>query len=262
MIIGKGLLGKAIEKEIGDEFQDVIIHCAGKIGGIKYHQDNHTEILYNFNIDNDILNGVQPNDQVICFGSVCMYSPDVDILREDNCCEGTLPYNAVYAMSKRVLRNRLLHMRANGIHTSFLILTNLYGVSKYKGDNDHVISSLLHKCLEAKKCGSPFEVWGDGKAEREFLFAPDAAKVVHKVLKEGAGDLLISPGVSTSIREAAETIADVVNFDGDIVYNPDMPDDKTRKRTDTTNFRDQFPYFEFTPLREGVKHCVSSLYQG
>ncbi len=101
----------------------------------------------------------------------------------------------------------------------------------------HVLAALLRKIHEAKVSGSPtVVVWGTGTPRREFLLVDDLADAAVFVLRnyEGESHLNVGTGRDITIRELAELIAEIVGWDGELVFNTDMPDGIPRKLLDVS----------------------------
>jgi GDP-L-fucose synthase len=102
-------------------------------------------------------------------------------------------------------------------------------------------------------------LWGDGSPTREFLYVDDCAAglVLAAERYDGAAPVNLGTGVETSIRELAETIADLTGFDGDIVWDTSMPNGQPRRQLDATRARDLFGFEAQTPLRDGLEKTVA-----
>ena len=153
-----------------------------------------------------------------------------------------------------------MYRRQYGTDAISLMPTNLYG----PGDNfdlkgSHVLPALLRKIHDAKQAGQPtVEVWGTGTPRREFLHADDMADAVVFATKHYTGEqhLNIGVGEDISIRELAELIADVVGWDGELVFNTEMPDGTPRKLLDVSRMRD-LGWEASRGLREGIEETYA-----
>jgi GDP-L-fucose synthase len=166
--------------------------------------------------------------------------------------------NAPYGIAKKTLLVGAQAYRAQyGLNTIFLLPTNLYG----PGDNfdpqtSHVIPALIRKMIE-----SPEEVvlWGDGSPTREYLYVEDCvdALVLAAERYDGAEPVNLGTGVEISIRETAELVAELVGFDGDIVWDDSMPNGQPRRSLDPSRARELFGFEARTPLRDGLARTVA-----
>jgi GDP-L-fucose synthase len=130
----------------------------------------------------------------------------------------------------------------------------------YHLTNGHVIPSLIHRCYLAKQNATDFVVWGSGKAEREFLYAPDVAAIVKKIHTENMDGLppmmTVSPCSSTTIAEIVQLIVKHMGFTGRVVFDTSKIEGIMRKNTDNTLFRTYFPDFKLTDLNTGLAKTV------
>ena len=119
-----------------------------------------------------------------------------------------------------------------------------------------MIPALIRKMIE-----SPGEVvlWGDGTPTREFLFVDDCVEGLALAAEryDGADPVNLGTGVETSIRELAETIADVTGFEGEIVWDTSMPNGQPRRQLDASRAEELFGFRARTPLREGIERTVA-----
>ncbi len=133
--------------------------------------------------------------------------------------------------------------------------TNLYGVNdNYDLNNSHVLPALIHKAHKAKLAGdSSYTVWGSGTPKREFLFADDLADAcIFLMAQDYAGPLLnIGTGEDLSIRELAETVMNVVGFNGELVFDSSKPDGTPRKLLDVSALN-ALGWKATTSLRDGI----------
>ena len=116
--------------------------------------------------------------------------------------------------------------------------TNLYGPNdNYDLETSHVVPALIRKCHEAKKANKDsVEIWGTGNPLREFLHVDDLADACMFLMQTYSDSDIVNIGVGEdlSIRDLAELIAEVVGYEGELVFNPDMPDGTPRKLVDVS----------------------------
>jgi GDP-L-fucose synthase len=134
--------------------------------------------------------------------------------------------------------------------------TNLYGPNdNYDLATSHVLPALLRKAHEAKLRGDKeLVVWGTGTPRREFLYVDDLADACVFLLEQGySGSLLnIGTGQDVTIRELAETIMDVVGFEGRIVFDSSKPDGTMRKVLDVSKLAGE-GWQSRTSLQQGIR---------
>jgi GDP-L-fucose synthase len=283
---GHGMLGSAIDfglkptrkqldlfdyKQLNDYIiqNDVneIIHCAGAVGGVKANAD----AMYDFFMNNIHMNinvirackehGIR---KAIFFLSTCIFPSNAKLpLVENSIHEGEPhPTNFGYAYAKRILEvgSRCMNTQY-GMQPICLSPCNMYGENDdYHLEHGHVIPSLIHRCYIAKQTNTDFVVWGSGKAEREFLYAADVARIVkimHQKNMENFSPLMtISPGCVHSISEIVDRIVHHMKFSGKVVFDASRPEGIMRKNTDNSLFKAHFPDFQFTDIDIGLENTI------
>jgi GDP-L-fucose synthase len=121
-----------------------------------------------------------------------------------------------------------------------------------------VIPGLIHKCHLAKENDTIFDVWGDGLAQREFLYNKDLGKIIDWMLLEydSPESLIVSPDMEHAIVEAVVLITKAFDFSGSVNYDSSKPKGQHRKPSDNSKFKELRPDFEFTPLNTGINETV------
>jgi GDP-L-fucose synthase len=158
----------------------------------------------------------------------------------------------------------LIHAQVNeaqyGQHFAFVIPTNLYGPGdKFHESVSHVIPALIKKCVEAKEQGAnKINVWGTGVASRDYLFADDAAEaiVLAAELRTSAEPLNLGNNREVTIRETAETIARIVGFNGELVWDASRPDGQPRRRVDASRAERELGWHAHTEFEDGLRRTV------
>lgn len=243
---------------------NVIIHCAGRVGGIQANIREPVAFLtQNLEMGQNLLlaaraAGVQT---VLNLGSSCMYprnSPDA--LHEEDVLSGTLePTNEGYALAKCVTARLCSYMRGEdpALRYKTLIPCNLYGrYDKFDPRVSHLVPAIIRKLHVARLTGRrEVEIWGDGTARREFMFADDLAEAILFCLdriETLPGDLNIGVGTDLSVREYYEAAADVIGYDGSFVFDTSRPVGMMRKLLDVSRQR-ALGWSPRTDLREGIR---------
>lgn len=220
---------------------DMVIHAAGKVGGI---QANIREpvgfLLENLDMGRNIVwasrqTGVK---RLINLGSSCMYPRNHNgPLSEELVLKGELePTNEGYALAK-VVTSRLCEYisRENGIFQyKTLIPCNLYGRhDKFDPAHSHLIPAIIHKVHQAKVAGyGQVEIWGDGMARREFMYAGDLADVLFRAVKEfDTLPMIMNVGLGHdySINEYYQAAADIMGYRGSFAHDLTKPVGMMRK---------------------------------
>lgn len=216
------------------EFTEVY-HCAGLVGGITANMNNQYEFLMqNAKMAINVIDVAKDFElkNLYYISSSCVYPVNCQQpMKEDYILSGPPePTNGGYAMAK------LLGMAAaKYAGYSTMIPCNLYGPNDNYGAGGHVLASLVRKVCDAKRLGSPsITVWGDGTARREFLHVDDCADAIVAATKIDSQTTNIGSGVDLSIAELAHLIARIAEWDGDIVFDPTMPNGMMRKLLDVS----------------------------
>lgn len=243
---------------------EVIVHCAGHVGGIQANIREPVAFLTrNLAMGQNLLMaareaGVQT---VLNLGSSCMYprnSPDA--LREEDVLSGTLePTNEGYALAKCVTARLCSYLRKEQPELQYktLIPCNLYGrYDKFNPKVSHLVPAVIRKLHVARLTGQrEVEIWGDGTARREFMFAGDLAEAILFCLDRVEalpGDLNIGIGADLSVRDYYEAAADVIGYDGKFVFDTSRPVGMMRKLLDVSRQR-ELGWTARTDLREGIR---------
>jgi GDP-L-fucose synthase len=250
------------ERFVSETEPDVIFLAAAKVGGIQANRSAQGEFLYdNLMIGANVLEAARRAGvaKTVVLGSSCIYPREApQPITEEALLTGPLePTNEGYAIAKiATLELGKMYRRQFGLAVVSLMPTNLYG----PGDNfdpvtSHVLAALLRKVHEARVSGSTtVEVWGTGAPRREFLLVDDLADAAVFALRayEGEGHLNVGTSKDITIRELAELIAEVVGWEGELVFNTDMPDGMPRKLLDVSRL-EALGWKASVGLREGLE---------
>ncbi len=243
---------------------DVIIHCAGYVGGIQANIREPVAFLTrNVVLGQNLLLAARtvgvPN--LLNLGSSCMYprnSPNA--LREEDVLSGPLePTNEGYALAKCLTARLCTFIRneTSELQYKTLIPCNLYGrYDKFDPKVSHLLPAIIRKLHVARITGQrEVEIWGDGTARREFMFAGDLAHAIAFCLERISGlpgDLNIGVGADLSVREYYEAAADVIGYDGSFVFDTSRPVGMMRKLLDVSR-QTKLGWTPQTDLRDGIR---------
>ncbi len=241
-----------------------VIHAAGYNGGIEWNKKYPAKIFeQTVRMGMNVFDAAQRlGSNVLSIISSCAY-PNGEILKEEDFWNGA-PHLTVecHGFAKRMLveYGRQMWAQFRQHHTS-VVLNTCYG----RGDSYHpektkVVGAMIKRFIEAKEKNLPqVECWGTGSPRREFLFAPDAGELIVMALENYYDTWLplnISSGQELTIKELAETVASVVGYTGQILWDTSKSDGQMRKCLDTTQMRTLFPNFKITPLETGLREAV------
>ena len=224
-----------------------IIFAAAKVGGILANSSYPADFIYdNLTIQTNVIHGAHKAgvDRLVFLGSSCIYpkfAPQPIV--ESSLMTGPLePTNEWYAIAKIAgIMTCQAYRRQHGRRYISVMPCNLYGPNdNFNLQTSHVLPALIRKFHEAKLSGSrEVVVWGTGAPLREFLHVDDLAKGVVFCLDhyDEYEHINCGAGFDVTIREIAETIARVVGFDGQLVFDTTKPDGTPRKIMDSTRIR-------------------------
>lgn len=246
----------AVAAFMDEQRPDYVVLAAAKVGGIHANNEYPADFIYeNMMIQANVVHqaysaGVR---QLLFLGSSCIYPKLAEQpMTESALLTGALEStNEPYAIAKIAgIKLCESYNRQYGVDYRSVMPTNLYGTNdNFHPENSHVIPALLRKFHEAVVTGaSSVEVWGSGKAMREFLHVDDMAAACLHVMQlsqqqyqAGTEPMLshlnVGTGVDVTIRELAETIAEVVDFAGELKFDSSKPDGAPRKLMDNAKLR-------------------------
>jgi GDP-L-fucose synthase len=251
----------AVDAFFAAERPEVVVMAAARVGGILANSTYPADFISdNLRIQVNVLDAAQRTGvrRLLFLGSSCIYPKHAEQpIREESLLTGPLePTNDAYAIAKiaGVLQVQALR-RQHGLSYISAMPTNLYG----PGDNfdletSHVLPAMIRRFHEAVEQGrAEVVVWGTGRPRREFLHVDDLARACVTLLEQYDEPEPINIGVGhdVTIRELAETVADVVGFGGDIVQDTSKPDGTPQKLLDVSRIT-ELGWKPEVELREGI----------
>ena len=253
---------RAVQAFLAEEKPDYIFIAAARVGGIQANNIHRADFIYqNLMIEANLIHGAHLAgvQRLMFLGSSCIYPRDcAQPIREDALLTGPLePTNEPYAIAKIAgIKLAESYNRQHGRQYISVMPTNLYGPNdNYDLANSHVLPALLRKAHEAKLRGdAEYTVWGTGRPMREFLYVDDLADACVHLMAQGYDGPLVNIGTGTdvTIRELAETVMQVVGFEGRIVFDDSKPDGTPRKLLDVSRLAG-LGWTAKTALRDGIR---------
>ncbi len=252
------------------ESLDQVYLAAAKVGGIHANNTYPAEFIYqNLAIECNVIHEAWRSevDKLLFLGSSCVYprlapQPIQESALLTDLLERT---NEPYAIAKIAgIKTCESYNRQYGTDFRSVMPTNLYGPGdSYHADNSHVIPALILRFHEAKVAqNESVAVWGTGKPLREFLYVDDLAeacvfimgldkKVIESITEPMQSHINIGTGKDITIEELAKTIANVVGYEGQIVFDASKPDGTPRKLLDVS-LLNRLGWQARTNLRDGL----------
>ena len=242
---------------------ELVFHLAAEVGGIGANRANpgrywYANLMMGANVlEQSRLYGVS---KLVVAGTVCAYPKNTPVpFREDELWNGyPEETNAPYGVAKKALLvGAQAYREQYGLNSIFLLPANLYGPrDNFNLKTSHVIPDLIRKMLESR---DRVVLWGDGSPTREFLYVDDCVEglVLAAERYDGAEPVNLGTGTETSIRDLAELIAELTDFEGEIEWDASMPNGQPRRSLDASRAREHFGFEARTPLREGLERTIT-----
>lgn len=260
---------------LGDQKIQQIYLAAAKVGGIHANNTYRADFIYeNLEIQNNIISGAHLNniDKLLFLGSSCIYPKLCDQpIKEEYLLSGPLELsNEPYAIAK-IAGIKLCDSFNRQYQRDYrsVMPTNLYGQNdNFHEENSHVIPALIKKFSDAVLSGEKkVEIWGSGKAKREFLHVDDLAEgcifymnidreLLISFLGKNISHINIGSGKDIEIIELAKIIQDISGFKGELVLNKEMPDGTPQKVLDISKMK-ELGWENRISLREGLENTYA-----
>ncbi|KQO82236.1 GDP-L-fucose synthase [Rhizobium sp. Leaf262] len=243
---------------------DLIIHAAGRVGGIQANIREPVKFLSeNWMMGQNVVSAAKSAGvkQLINLGSSCMYPRDQEEpLREEQVLGGMLePTNEGYAIAKCAIARlcEYVSREDSAYQYKTIIPCNLYGrFDKFDPSVSHMIPAVIQKLHVARADNAPFvDIWGDGTARREFMFAEDLAEAIFFAIDRfDAMPSLINMGLGYdySINEYYGAAAEVIGYAGQFKHDLSKPVGMKRKLLDVTR-QTEFGWRAKTNLKDGIR---------
>ncbi|NJL37916.1 MAG: GDP-L-fucose synthase [Leptolyngbyaceae cyanobacterium SM1_4_3] len=246
--------------------QDVIVHLAAHVGGIGLNREKPAELFYdNLIMGTQLIHAAHEAgvEKFVCVGTICAYPKFTPVpFKEDDIWNGyPEETNAPYGIAKKALLVQLQSYRQQyNFDGIYLLPVNLYGPEdNFDPRSSHVIPALIRKVYEAQQRGEKqLPVWGDGSPTREFLYSEDAARgiVMGTQFYSDAEPVNLGTGYEISIRDLITLICELMEFDGEIVWETDKPNGQPRRCLDTERAKQAFGFTAQVDFRQGLKNTI------
>ena len=251
---------KAVQK------QDIVVHLAAHVGGIGLNREKPAELFYdNLMMGAQLIHAAYQEgvEKFVCVGTICAYPKFTPVpFKEDDLWDGyPEETNAPYGIAKKALLVQLEAYRQqydfDGI---YLLPVNLYGPEdNFDPRSSHVIPALIRKVYEAQQRGDKeLQAWGDGSPTREFLYSTDAARGIVMATQKYNEPAPVNLGTNheVKIKDLVETICELMDFQGEIVWQTDQPNGQPRRCLDTQRAKEKFGFVAETDFKQGLKNTI------
>jgi len=249
-----------------DARPDIVIHAAGKVGGIGETRARPADFYYQnmmmgaLTIEEARKSKVQ---KLVAIGTVCAYPKVIPVPFKESDLWNGYPEetNAPYGLAKKMMLVQLQAYRKQyGFNGIYLIPVNLYGPGDHFNDtSSHVISAMIYKFTEAKRKGEKsVMLWGTGKPTREFLYVDDCARAIVLAAKKYDSEepVNIGSGQEISIMTLAKLIARKTGYTGKLVWDRSRPDGQPRRLFDSARARKFFGFRAAMPFEKGIELTI------
>ena len=245
---------------------DVVIHLAARVGGIGLNREKPGELFYN-----NLIMGAQLMEaakqagvkKFVAIGTICAYPKFTKVPFSESELWNGYPEetNAPYRLAKKMLLVQAQAYRQQyGFNAIYLLPVNLYG----PGDNfdpksSHVIPALIKKVADAKEAQKDYiNVWGSGKASREFLYVEDAARAIVLATEkyDKPDPINLGAGREITIKNLIKTICTQMNFKGEVRWDKTKPDGQPRRKLDVSRAKKEFGFVAKTSFEIGLQKTI------
>ncbi len=257
---------EAVKRVYQDSRPDIVIHLAGRVGGIGANRAHPGKFFYD-----NLMMGVQMMEagrqfdieKFVALGTVCAYPKFTPVpFKEENLWNGyPEETNAPYGLAKKMLLVQAQAYRQQyGFNAVYLLPVNLYGPrDNFDLKSSHVIPALIKKCVDAVQSGDDhIVVWGTGKVSREFLYVEDAAEAIVLATERynKPDPVNIGAGFEITIKDLVESVARLAGFKGRIIWDKSKPNGQPRRMLDALKAEKELGFKAKTDFKEGLKNTI------
>lgn len=246
---------------------DIVIHLAAKVGGIGYNREIPGQMFYD-----NLMMGTQLMEaarlagikKFVAIGTICAYPKFTPVPFSETSLWNGYPEetNAPYGLAKKMqLVQAQAYRQQYGFNAIYLLPVNLYGPGdNFNPESSHVIPALIKKVADAQKTGQKYiEVWGTGRASREFLYAEDCAEGIILATEKYNKPEPVNLGATREIKikDLIKLICKIMNFKGEIRWDKSKPDGQPRRMVDATLAKKEFGFRAKTNFETGLEKTIN-----
>lgn len=251
-----------VERFFATEKPQYVFLAAAKVGGIIANHTALADFMYdNMMLEMNVINAAWRNGckKLLFLGSSCIYPRLAPQPMKESCLltSELEPTNEAYALAKiSGLKYCEYLNRQYGTDYISVMPTNLYGPNdNYHPTHSHVLPALIRRFHEAKEAGAPtVTCWGDGTPLREFLYVDDLANLCVFLMDNYSGNETVNAGTGNeiTIKALTELVAQVVGYEGEILWDTTKPNGTPRKLLDVSK-AERLGWRYSTELEDGIK---------
>ena len=245
---------------------DIVIHLAAKSGGIGFNQKYPAIVFY----DNAMM-GLQLMEaarlegvkKFVAIGTVCSYPKYTPMPFKEETLWNGYPEetNASYGIAKRLtLVQAQAYRKQYGFNAIHILLINLYGPRDcFDPERSHVIPALIKRIMEAKSNGkNEIDVWGTGKASRDFFYVEDAAEGILLATEKynKSEPINLGSGKEIPIRKLVDLLVKLLDYKGRIIWDESKPDGQPRRCLDISKAQKEFGFNPKMGFEEGLRRTI------
>ena len=245
----------------------VVLHLAARVGGIGANKENPGKFFYdNLSMGLNVIEEGRQHGikKFVMVGTVCAYPKFTEVpFKEEDIWTGyPEETNAPYGIAKKTLMQMIVSYKEqykfNGVN---LIPVNMYGPwDNFDPASSHVIPALILKFHEAMRDvpHKKVEIWGTGKASREFLYVDDCAQAIVSAMEDwnDPSPINIGTGAEINIGDLATLIASTMGYNGELVFDSSKPDGQPRRCVDTTKAQAAFGFSAGVSFEDGLEKTI------
>merc|ERR1712117_335257 len=244
-----------------------VIHLAALVGGLFANMSSNADFFRsNMKMNDNILEASKKMNvkKLVSCLSTCIFPDKTTYPIDETMVHNGPPHpsNFGYSYAKRMIdvQNKAYNEQFGCMFTS-VVPCNVFGPhDNFNVLKGHVIPGLINKAYEAKKNGTPFEIWGTGSPLRQFIYSLDLAKLFIWVVREynEIEPIILATDEEdeVSIKDVAMMILEAFDFKGEVKYLTDKADGQFKKTASNAKLRKYLPEFQFVPTRQAIKETV------
>jgi GDP-L-fucose synthase len=255
-----------VKRCLADLRPQVIVHLAAVVGGIGANRKHPGSFFYdNATMGIHLVEEARKSgvEKMTIVGTICAYPKFTPVPFHETELWSGYPEetNAPYGLAKKMLLVQSQAYRQEyGFNSVYLLPVNLYGPrDNFDPESSHVIPALIRKALEAQERGDPEMVcWGTGSATREFLYVTDCARAIAQATEHynDSEPVNVGSGMEISIRDLVQTVAQLCDYRGRIVWDHTKPDGQPRRCLDTSRARERFGFQAEMDFEDGLRATI------